>query len=101
LLALRKEDPVLSRSGREGLFAEANGDVLVVRRENAHGVRTLYANFGRSAVSFEQLGLAAHVVPLHDSAAFLRPISQGITLANALLSPAQALLIATDPMKVP
>ncbi|MBV8757394.1 MAG: malto-oligosyltrehalose trehalohydrolase [Deltaproteobacteria bacterium] len=45
LLRLRREDPVLSRTGRESMSAEAMGPVLVVKRWTDTAARTLTANF--------------------------------------------------------
>ena len=49
LLRLRREDPVLAHSGRDGLHAEAYGNVLVVRRWTDRAARVLLANFGDSS----------------------------------------------------
>jgi len=46
LLRLRREDPVMSRAGRESLSAEAIGPLLVVKRWTDHNERVLIANFG-------------------------------------------------------
>ena len=56
LLRLRRTDPVLARSGREGLSAEAHGDVLVVRRRGDGGERVLVANFSAAPASSPVLG---------------------------------------------
>lgn len=53
LLALRRTDPVLREAGREGLFAEALGDVLVVRRILGTERRFLIVNFGDAPVSLK------------------------------------------------
>jgi maltooligosyltrehalose trehalohydrolase len=46
LLRLRREDPVMSRGGREALTAEAQGPLLVVKRWHDGAARVLVANFG-------------------------------------------------------
>jgi maltooligosyltrehalose trehalohydrolase len=50
LLRLRREDPVLSSAGREGLAAAGHGSVLVVRRWTDIGERILLVNFSDRAV---------------------------------------------------
>jgi maltooligosyltrehalose trehalohydrolase len=49
MLTLRRDDPVLRASRREGLRAVAAGDVLWVRRAHDGGVRVLAVNFGEDA----------------------------------------------------
>jgi maltooligosyltrehalose trehalohydrolase len=44
-LALRRHDPVLARSGREQLLAQASGDVLIVNRWLNNDRRVLVMNF--------------------------------------------------------
>lgn len=46
LLALRRTDRVLGKSGRRHLSAHADGELLVVRRWDDDEERCLYANFG-------------------------------------------------------
>jgi maltooligosyltrehalose trehalohydrolase len=57
LLALRRQDPVLSRPSRERLAARVEGQVLVVRRWNETEERWLLAHFGTEAVSLGSLGV--------------------------------------------
>jgi maltooligosyltrehalose trehalohydrolase len=54
-LALRRNDVVLRESGREGLSAEAIGQVLVVRRELGNDVRVLFLNLGEDAIAVDVL----------------------------------------------
>ncbi|HVV81569.1 MAG TPA: malto-oligosyltrehalose trehalohydrolase [Kofleriaceae bacterium] len=49
LLRLRARDPVLRDGDRRGLAATTDGDLLVVTRRSAAGVRVLYLNAGASA----------------------------------------------------
>jgi maltooligosyltrehalose trehalohydrolase len=51
LLRLRRSDPVLASSGREGLEVECHGSVLSVRRWNHSGDRLLLVNFSPDPVS--------------------------------------------------
>jgi maltooligosyltrehalose trehalohydrolase len=50
LLQLRRSDPVLTTSGRDGLEAEAHGPVLAVRRCSDAGERLLLVNFSAEPV---------------------------------------------------
>lgn len=54
-LSLRREDPVLSGSGREGLSAESHGEALVVRRTLGGASRWLIVNFDTAPVSLRSL----------------------------------------------
>jgi maltooligosyltrehalose trehalohydrolase len=63
-LALRASDPVLTTSGREGLRAEAAGDVLVVRRTSPAGERVLLVNFSAEPVEIATLPIAPGLRPL-------------------------------------
>ena len=58
LLRLRRSDPVLRSSPREGLSAEAVGEVLVVRRVADAGQRCLLLNLGATPVAFDDLPIA-------------------------------------------
>jgi maltooligosyltrehalose trehalohydrolase len=51
LIQLRKTDPVLSRPGRQGLSASAEGPLLIVDRASAEGRRALVVNFGAAPVA--------------------------------------------------
>jgi maltooligosyltrehalose trehalohydrolase len=51
LLALRRDDPVLSQAGRAELTARARGQLLEVRRAHRNQERVLWANFGPEPVS--------------------------------------------------
>jgi maltooligosyltrehalose trehalohydrolase len=55
LLALRRDDPVLSQAGRAELTARARGQLLEVRRTLGKQERVLWANFGRepAPIAFE------------------------------------------------
>ncbi len=54
-LALRRADPVLTRAGREGLVAEAAGQVLIVHRFLGDARRVLVMNLGDAPVSLASL----------------------------------------------
>lgn len=56
-LELRGSDPVLTGSGREGLSARADGDVLVVERRLGSERRILLLNLGRRARPLSELGV--------------------------------------------
>lgn len=67
LLRLRREDPVLSRAGRESMTAEAQGPLLVVKRWTETAARALVANLGSEPASSPIYGpvlLASHAVEL-------------------------------------
>lgn len=86
-LRMRREDPVLRDSRREGLSAWALDDVLVVRRTLGPQCRVLLVNFGRSDVRLEAL---TREIELHDA----RPLLCSTQGAAGSLAPSQAILLA-------
>jgi maltooligosyltrehalose trehalohydrolase len=51
LIQLRRTDPVLRRSSRQGLSASAEGPLLMVNRASAEGRRVLVVNFSAAPVA--------------------------------------------------
>lgn len=62
LLALRRDDAVLAASGREGLSAEALGEVLIIRRRAPAGERLLAVNLGAEVVALASLPVGGRCV---------------------------------------
>lgn len=54
LLAMRKDDPVLSHASRNDLKAMADGEVLIVDRWHAGQTRRLLVNFGKTVANVEK-----------------------------------------------
>jgi maltooligosyltrehalose trehalohydrolase len=77
LLRLRREDPVLSKTGRESMHAEARGALLVVKR----ATRVLLANLGREYAEAPVVGPVLLA-------------SQGVELP--VLPPWSAVIVATE-----
>lgn len=84
-LSLRRDDPVLRASGREGLFAEARGEVLLVRRELGGARRWLIVNFDPGPVPLKGL--------LPDPTSLRRLLSSPAEMGD-VLPPHGAVLLA-------
>jgi len=88
-LALRRTDPVLSRSRREHLLAQASDGTLMVHRWCGNDRRVLVLNFGPEPVTLE--GLAARL-RLRASVALLRSAPD----LGSSLPPGSAILLAGE-----
>lgn len=86
-LALRREDPVLSRAGRHELLARAQGDTLLVERWLGRQRRVLILNLGDAEVALPSLvdGLELRSAEL---------LLQSSPLRAGRLSPKQAVVCA-------
>jgi maltooligosyltrehalose trehalohydrolase len=85
-LSLRRTDPVLRESGREGLSALAAGEVLLVRRAMGNQRRLLLVNFGRAALPLASL---ASQLEFGDA----RPVLRSADGPPDVLAPSQAILL--------
>jgi maltooligosyltrehalose trehalohydrolase len=88
-LSLRREDPVLSGSGRDELLAQASGDVLMVHRWRGNERRVLVVNLGGEPLGLESL---APRIRLRQSRALLRS-SAGL---DSVLAGHSAVLLAGE-----
>lgn len=86
-LELRSSDPVLVGSGREGLSARADGDVLRVERRLGRERRVLLVNFGSRERALSELGV--HVGETR------RLLESDPSRQDDVLSPEHAVLLAT------